>query len=497
MGIYLCGPTVYKPSHIGHMVGPVIFDAVKRYLAYSGYKVTLVVNITDVDDKLIAESNSRGIPMAQLAAEMTADYMNNLAALGVDVIDHFPRCTETIDEIIKFTQTLVEKGFAYEAQGDVYFEVAKCPDYGKLSHRGVEAMQGDGGGMAERKRAGADFALWKSAKPGEPSWPSPWGNGRPGWHIECSAMSRKLLGESFDIHGGGLDLMFPHHENEIAQSECCHGKPMAKYWMHNGLMQASSEVGKLGGRNTRPAEGDLAAQEVGKISKSKGSAPFRDMLKQFSGETIRFFVLSTQYRRPIDYSEERLREVETGMDTFYRLLQAVRAGHRRELLRACRPGNANSGRCRIGRRAGTTTDPLLAAVAELRDRSSKRWTTISTPAAASGRCSTWSARSTSMPTTRSSKSRPSATPERLDVFRRGVTVLRELTGTLGLFRKPPEEKAPGGDDLAGKLMKLLIDLRAEARKRKDFATADRIRNTLSEIGVMLEDRPGGTEWSAK
>ena len=321
VGIYLCGPTVYKPSHIGHMVGPVIFDAVKRYLAYSDYKVTLVVNITDVDDKLIAESNHRGIPMAQLATEMTADYMNNLAALGVDVIDHFPRCTETIDEIIAFTKTLVQKGFAYEAQGDVYFEVGKCPDYGKLSHRGVEAMQGEGGGMVDRKRAGADFALWKSAKPGEPSWPSPWGAGRPGWHIECSAMSRKLLGESFDIHGGGLDLMFPHHENEIAQSECCHGKPMAKYWMHNGLMQASSEVGKLGGRNTRPVEGDLAAQEVGKISKSKGSAPFRDMLKQFAGETIRFFVLSTQYRRPIDYSEERLREVETGMDTFYRLFK--------------------------------------------------------------------------------------------------------------------------------------------------------------------------------
>ena len=216
---------------------------------------------------------------------------------------------------------MVEKGFAYEAQGDVYFEVAKCPDYGKLSHRGVEAMRGEGGGMAERKRAGADFALWKAAKPGEPSWPSPWGPGRPGWHIECSAMSRKLLGESFDIHGGGLDLMFPHHENEIAQSECCHGKPMAKYWLHNGLMQASSEVGKVGGRNTRPAEGDLAAQEVGKISKSKGSAPFREMLKQFSGETIRFFVLSTQYRRPIDFSEERLREVETGMDTFYRFFK--------------------------------------------------------------------------------------------------------------------------------------------------------------------------------
>ena len=305
--------------------------------------MTLVVNITDVDDKLIAESNKRGMPMAQLAAEMTADYMNNIAALGVDVIDHFPRCTETMDEIIEFTQTLVEKGFAYEAQGDVYFEVAKCPDYGKLSHRGVEAMQGEGGGMAERKRAGADFALWKSAKPGEPSWPSPWGPGRPGWHIECSAMSRKLLGETFDIHGGGLDLMFPHHENEIAQSECCHGKPMAKYWLHNGLMQASSEVGKVGGRSTRPAEGDLAAQEVGKISKSKGSAPFREMLKQFSGETIRFFVLSTQYRRPIDFSEERIREVETGMDTFYRFFKRFERVDRREFLLARCPRPSSRG----------------------------------------------------------------------------------------------------------------------------------------------------------
>ena len=239
VGIYLCGPTVYRPSHIGHMVGPVIFDTIKRYLVYSGYEVTLVVNVTDVDDKLIAESEERNLPMAELAVEMTADYMNNIQSLAVETIDHFPRCTENMDEIIRFTSQLIDRGFAYESQGDVYFEVAKAADYGKLSHRRAEAMQGDGGGTAERKRAGADFALWKRAKPGEPSWKSPWGPGRPGWHIECSAMSRRLLGETFDIHGGGLDLVVPHHENEIAQSESCHGKPMAKYWMHNGLMQAS------------------------------------------------------------------------------------------------------------------------------------------------------------------------------------------------------------------------------------------------------------------
>src|SRR4030042_1362350 len=285
VGIYLCGPTVYKPSHIGHMVGPVIFDTIKHYLTYCGYDVTLVVNITDVDDKLIAESANQGVSMADLAAEMTSDYMNNIEALGVDTIDHFPRCTDHINEIIQFTTTLIDKGFAYESDGDVYFEVGKAADYGKLSHRRTEALQGDGGGMAQRKRSGADFALWKSAKPGEPSWDSPWGPGRPGWHIECSARSRRLLGETFDVHGGGLDLVFPHHENEIAQSESCHGKPMAKYWMHNGLIQASAELGKVGGRHTRPAAGDLAAQEVGKISKSKGSSAFSELLEEFPGET--------------------------------------------------------------------------------------------------------------------------------------------------------------------------------------------------------------------
>ena len=246
VGIYLCGPTVYKPSHVGHMVGPVIFDTIKRYLVYSGYEVTLVVNITDVDDKLIAESAARGMSMAELAAEMTADYLRNIAALGVDTIDHFPRCTENIGEIVDFVATLVQRGFAYQSDGDVYFDVGKDAEYGKLSGRAVEAMQGEGGATAQRKHTAADFALWKAAKPGEPSWPSPWGPGRPGWHIECSAMSRRLLGRTFDIHGGGLDLVFPHHENEIAQSESAHGQPMAKYWMHNGLMQASNEAGKVG-----------------------------------------------------------------------------------------------------------------------------------------------------------------------------------------------------------------------------------------------------------
>ena len=210
VGVYLCGPTVYDKAHIGHMVGPVIFDAMKRYLTYCGYDVRWVVNITDVDDKLINKATERGITMAEVAAENIVDYEENLAALGVDQIDDFPRATDCMGDIITFIEGLVDEGYAYESQGDVYFDVGKDAGYGKLSNRSVEAMQGDGGGQAERKRSAADFALWKTAKPGEPSWESPWGDGRPGWHIECSAMSKKLLGETFDIHGGGLDLVFPH-----------------------------------------------------------------------------------------------------------------------------------------------------------------------------------------------------------------------------------------------------------------------------------------------
>ncbi len=491
VGIYLCGPTVYKPSHIGHMVGPVIFDAVKRYLAYSGYKVTLVVNITDVDDKLINESIARGVPMSQLAAEMTADYMHNIQALGVDVIDHFPRCTASMGEIIKFTQTLIDKGFAYEAQGDVYFEVSKDPEYGKLSNRRIEAMQGDGGGSAERKRSSADFALWKAAKPGEPSWPSPWGPGRPGWHIECSAMSRSLLGETFDIHGGGLDLVFPHHENEIAQSECCHGKPMAKYWMHNGLMQASDEVGKLGGRQTRPSEGDFASQDAGKISKSRGSSPFRELLKEFAPETIRFFLLSTHYRRPIDYSEARLHEVETGMDAFYRFFKRFELVAGESFYDLAAPATRTAGDFDPGR------EPLLHSAAELRNRFLEAMDDDFNTGGGIAALFDLVRVLNKYIDDEKLEEPARRNPIHLKILKQGTTVLRELAATLGLFRKPPQRKSAGDDAVLGKLMDLLIELRAEARKKKDFATADRIRNGLTAIGIALEDRPGGTEWSVK
>ena len=486
VGIYLCGPTVYKPSHIGHMVGPVIFDTVKRYLVYSGYEVTLVVNITDVDDKLIAESAKRKVTMAELAAEMTADYISNLEALGVDGVDHFPRATDNIDEIIDFTAALVEQGFAYQADGDVYFEVGKAAGYGKLSRRRTEALQGDGGGTADRKRAAADFALWKGAKPGEPTWESPFGPGRPGWHIECSAMSRRLLGETFDIHGGGLDLVFPHHENEIAQSESCHGKPMARYWMHNGLMQASDEVGKVGGRQTHSAAGDLKAQEIGKISKSKGSDPFSELLEQFSGETIRFFVLSTQYRRPIDFGETRIREVETGLETFHRFFKRYERVTGESFYDIVPPAQGE-----IPPGGGA----VLQAVAEHRTRFLEAMDDDFNTGGAVGVLFDLVRRLNKFVDDEKLEEQSNRDPARLDVLKRGSAALCELSATLGLFRRPPREKAAGDNELTGKLMELLIDIRAAARKAKDFATADRIRDSLVELGVTLEDRPGGTEWS--
>jgi cysteinyl-tRNA synthetase len=492
VGIYLCGPTVYKPSHIGHMVGPVIFDAIKRYLVYCGYQVTLVVNITDVDDKLITEAQARGIAMTAVAEEMTADYHRNLQAMGIDTIDHFPRATENIGEIIRFTQQLVDRGYAYASDGDVYFEVGRDAEYGKLTRRDVAALQGEGGETAERKRSVADFALWKSAKPGEPAWDSPWGKGRPGWHIECSAMSRRLLGETFDIHGGGLDLIFPHHENEIAQSECCHGKPQAKYWLHNGLMQASHEVGKVGGRTTREiAAGDQAAQEAGKIAKSKGANPFRELLKKYNGETIRFFLLSTHYRRPIDYSEERIDEVEKGLDTFYRYFKRYERITGESYYTVQPPSRRSEGQL------SPSGEPLTQQALDLRHQFLEAMDDDFNTGGAIGvlfelvRALNKFADDTGWET----GAKPPA--EKLASLKLTTKVLRELTATLGLFRRPIDAPTTAGDDLVGKLMSLFIDIRAEARKAKNFAMADRIRQGLGELGVTLEDRPTGTEWIKK
>ena len=489
VGMYLCGPTVYKPSHIGHMVGPVIFDTVKRHLAYSGYRVTWVVNVTDVDDKIIAESTARGTTMAKLAAEMTADYLENLATLGVTGIDEMPKATDHIGTIIAFIEGLVAKGFAYESESDVYFDVMKDSDYGKLTNRSVEQTQGEGGSTADRKRSAADFALWKQAKPGEPSWESPWGPGRPGWHIECSAMSKAILGETFDIHGGGLDLVFPHHENEIAQSESLHGKPMANFWMHNGLMQAGSAAGKVGGRPRDGGESaaDAAAQAATKISKSTGAEPFKNLLARHRPEAIRLLLLSTHYRSPIHFGEEPLQESAKAMEAFERLFARFERITGKSFYRL--PSR--------DRRAG---DAAAAAAGE--EIAAQR---VKFLAAMDDDFNTAIAVATLFDFVRSvnkfidTHSLETAKPAaELAALEAKLLVLRELTGVLGLFLEPPKAAGGGADEgLVAKLMELVIEIRANARKGKDFATADLVRNRLGEAGIVLEDRADGTGWSRK
>ena len=319
VGIYVCGPTVYKPSHVGHMVGPVIFDTVKRYLTSLGYRVTLVVNITDVDDKLIVEAQKQKTTVKDLAERVTTDYVDNLRRLHVTGVDHMPRATDHIGDIIQIIQGLIAKGFAYAASGDAYFDISKDEDYGKLCHRDPAQLEaGARIEVSDKKRNPGDFALWKAAKPGEPQWDSPWGSGRPGWHIECSAMSMRLLGTTLDIHGGGLDLQFPHHENELAQSESFNGQPFVKYWMHNGLMKTGND----------------------KMSKSKGNEiVVGEVLKRHDPETLRFLLLSTHYRSPIEYSEDRLRELRRAIESFYRFFERFEriAGQFLRLPRRPRP----------------------------------------------------------------------------------------------------------------------------------------------------------------
>jgi cysteinyl-tRNA synthetase len=497
VGIYLCGPTVYAESHIGHMVGPVIFDTIKRYLSYCGYEVTWVVNITDVDDKLIAKSRQRGIPMSQIACEMTADYLANLKELGVNQIDHLPRATDHMPQIVSFIQTLEEKGHAYAVDGDVFFDVAKDPNYGQLSNRSLDDQQGEGGEAAAKKRSPGDFALWKSAKDDEIGWDSPWGPGRPGWHIECSAMSHEILGDTFDIHGGGLDLMFPHHENERAQSSCCHGAPMVKYWMHNGLMRAG-EKGKVGGKSDREPSADEAAQ--GKISRSKGAGGLSEVIRQHTGQRIRFFLLRTQYRSTIVYNEDGLLEAGTSLEAFYRffdrfneitskietetypqqLFYELPAATTRE------QGDFEPG-----------DDSLLIEMHAIRQKFL---------AAMDDDFNTGAAISLLFDSLRVLNRHidqhdlaPAADPQSATVqsLVKATTIVRELSGVLGLFDKPASS-AGGGDEsdaaLLDSVIQLLIDLRKEARERKDYATGDAIRDRLSELGLALLDKKEGTTW---
>ncbi|QDT75360.1 cysteine--tRNA ligase [Lacipirellula limnantheis] len=478
VGIYLCGPTVYDKAHIGHMVGPVIFDCIKRYLKYCGYHVTWVVNITDVDDKLINKANDRGITMLEVAEENIADYNGNLAALGVDQIDHFPRATECMPEIIAIVQSLIDSGYAYESEGDVYFDVTKDREYGKLSNRSLDQVQGDGGGGAERKRSSADFALWKSAKPGEPAWDSPWAKGRPGWHIECSAMSKKLLGETFDIHGGGLDLVFPHHENEIAQSECCHGKTFATYWAHNGLLRKDSESGKIGGGG---------ASE--KMSRSKGAGGLATLIAKQGGERIRFFLLRTHYRSTVLFSEEAIEEAAIGLESFYRLFKRyhrITKGdfyHLQARAHRTEGDTQSTGNAALDAAAACKAK-FIAAMDDDFNTGGAIGELFELAKIANRYCDEHNLEGGGA---------DNATIGDLTLL---MATIKELSNILGIFLQPPA--LPGGsatDELLSKVMPLVIELRAEARAAKNFAVADAIRDGLAPTGVKLEDRAGGTEWT--
>lgn len=497
VGIYLCGPTVYKEAHIGHLVGPVIFDTVARYLRYCGYDVTWVVNITDVDDKLIAESQRRDIPMSQVATQMTSDYCANLLEVGIDQISAMPKATEHIQGIIQFIEELIEAGYAYEADGDVFFEVSKDAEYGKLTNRNAEEQQGGGGGAAAKKRASGDFALWKGAKSGEPSWDSSWGPGRPGWHIECSAMSRELLGNTFDIHGGGLDLTFPHHENEIAQSECCHSAPMAKYWMHNGLLRRGEESGKLGGRSERDASEDstVNADEAAskKMSRSQGAGGLRDLLGRHGGERVRFFLVRTHYRSTILYSEEGLNEAGTALDKFYVFFERYERIMGRSFYLADGYDDESLIKNRAGGEVKADGDELLTEVATLRSQFlSKMDDDFNTGGAMSELFQLLSLLNRYGDEHKLDDAKADAKAKAS--FARAVETLRELAAILGLFIKPPATAGGGDEELVAGLMELMIELRAQARSNKDFATADKIRDGLQGLNLTIEDRKEGTLW---
>ncbi len=489
VGIYLCGPTVYKPSHVGHMVGPVIFDSIKRYLKYLGFQVTFIVNITDIDDKLIKEAPLQNLTVASLAEKITQDYWENLKKLQVTQIDQFPKATHHIQQIIEMIQGLIDRGYAYPMNGDVYFDISKDSDYGKLCNRDPEQLEA--GARIEvnaKKKNPGDFALWKSAKPGEPSWTSPWGEGRPGWHIECSAMSRTLLGDTIDIHGGGLDLQFPHHENELAQSESFTQKPFARYWMHNGLMKTGNK----------------------KMSKSEGNEiVVTELLKRHHPETLRFLLLNTHYRSPIEYSEDRLRELRRALDSYYRFFDRYQrickeSFYHLEGSQTKQDSIIQSSKNSLNRtlEKGTEkidpTNPVESFLQEIQLCYQQFTACLNedfNTGGAIGILFDLSSILNRFADQQGLETHPDKIEKPvMEAFKQGTLLFRELSQILGLFIEPVSSANTENTTLLDGLIQLALDLRQEARKNKNFAQADQIRKRLTELGVVLEDRAGGTDW---
>lgn len=502
VGMYVCGVTVYDDCHVGHARGAVAFDIIRRYLQYKGYELTYVRNITDIDDKIIQRANELNCPWNELAGKYTAEYYKDMEKLGVQKAGVEPKATEHIEYIKQMVQQLIDKDYAYEVEGDVYFEVRKFASYGKLSGRKPDDMlSGARIEVDKRKRDPLDFALWKAYKPGEPWWDSPWGKGRPGWHIECSAMSMHYLGDSFDIHGGGQDLIFPHHENEIAQSEAASGQPFVKYWLHNGFVQVDKE----------------------KMSKSLGNFfTIKEILDKYSPEVVRFFLLSTHYRSPIDFSDKRLEESKEALGRFYNTFHDVQS------ILDTRPSVDDE-----------SEEPEVDA---FRKRFEAAMDDDFNTAAALGVLFELARHINTL-------IREKVSPQ---MVCSGINLLKELGLVLGLFDNVElsvsdmtnasylsvnidlryieesiadklrkllqglyEDDQVIIDEINGKdhellrndrdklkelvncYMELVITKRKVAREEKNWASADEIRKKLDELGIVIKDRPEGTSWRIK
>ncbi len=462
--MYVCGVTAYDHSHLGHARAAVVFDVLYRFLRFMGYDVIYVRNYTDIDDKIIRRAQEEGVSTEELAERYIRSYVEDMEALKVLRPTYEPRATEHIPQIIALIERLIEKGFAYVVEGDVYFSVEKFPAYGKLSGRSLEEMRaGARISVSEKKRHPLDFALWKAEKPGEPSWESPWGRGRPGWHIECSAMAMHYLGETIDIHGGGLDLIFPHHENEIAQSEAATGKPFVRYWLHNGMVTVGRE----------------------KMAKSLGNfVTIKQMLERHHPEALRLFLLSMHYRSPLDYTEKVVSDHEKALEGFYETLYLLR------LMKPCAdtpPPKHQKILAEAEEEIASFEERFLSALAD--DLNTARAIgelfglekLLNNLLKLAGR---------------------NPSQAHLKVARRGEETARKLAADLlGILEEDPEafiearrtraleEKGLRREEVEG-----AIKEREEARKAKDFARADAIRDQLSQKGIILRDTPWGTFW---
>ena len=437
--MYVCGPTVYSEAHVGHAMSALVFDVIRRYFEYRGYQVRHVMNYTDVDDKIINRARLMGVDPFQLAEGYIQDFRRHLADLNILSATANPRATQTMDKIQAMIHGLIAKDYAYVADGDVYFRVTKDKDYGKLSGRKLDDMQaGSRVEIGEQKEHPMDFALWKAAKPGEPAWDSPWGKGRPGWHIECSAMNLAILGEQIDIHGGGNDLIFPHHENEIAQSESYTGKQFARYWLHNGMLQLAGE----------------------KMSKSLGNlVTIEEFLSKHEADALRMMVLNGSYRAPLSFNDEIIEQAERGLDRLHAALKPAASDA---------PGAPTETRAWLDKQAETAQQAFVEALDD----------DFNTAGALSHIFELVRVINTARDN--------GATNAEL---KPAQDTLRTLAGVLGL--RLTEKKGTGDAD---KFVDLLVKIRTEMRKQKLWAMSDLIRDKLSSLGVTVEDSKEGTSW---